>query len=228
MFFAVPFMFLVPVGVICILSSVLEELLNPTRFWKVFCSTLVSWITAICVLSEMGYDKGQYSFGISLLLAAVIGATQPWRWLVPSALFFLGSLFALFIVEAILMSALGMSSGFKEVTDSVTGVTRTEAVGSNLWIMRATVWASGIASVVGTIRLNVVFYNKKNATPSEGHGLHNQQDVDGWAGNQEGCGARTGELTCTRVRFHSGDHIAHVYVGDPKLNIVRPATRWTG
>src|SRR5438132_11768111 len=107
MFLAIPFMFLVPAGVIAILVMALEELLYPSKLWKCMSAVAGALLIASAVMPRAGINE-KYGFGVTLIIMTVLLLTQSWRWLTPFWIFFIVSVLALAIVYSVGCAALGL------------------------------------------------------------------------------------------------------------------------
>ena len=151
MIFAIPFMFLVPVGVVVILAMVAQELLHPSKGWKFMGIFLPSIIFADAILRHLGYsyeDQQRYTLGATVAVMLVLWLLQSWRWLTPFWILFVATILASCVVGAIIFAILGVDVPSNEHPNSTLE-----------WYVIAQAWICGIASAAATIWLNMRVYN---------------------------------------------------------------------
>src|ERR1017187_4443100 len=220
MFFAIPILLLVPVGVVAILLTAFEGLLYPGKFWKFLWAFLGAVVVANEVIPKLGIDE-KYTLGVTLVIMTILLLTQSWRWLTPFWIFFFVSLVALMIVMSIVSAALGLEL-YKETYNADGSLVHSAT--AETFVMWSMVWMSGISAAVGTVLLNLKVYRKDvqkklgkivAARDNDNDDLPACEDnpvyrapVHTLSSTRQMCGASRGRLTCMKMKYHLGDHVA--------------------
>jgi glucan phosphoethanolaminetransferase (alkaline phosphatase superfamily) len=131
-------MFLVPIAVVCAIAIVAEELLHPSRLWKVLMTLLLGFLIMTEILEYTHLDNNRYAFSMTVLGVVILFVIQFWR-LVPFLFFLVASALALYIVTTFVAAIFAIDiSGLDDIIITI----------------------SVTVSAVATVLLNVKVYRK--------------------------------------------------------------------